>query len=415
MDGEVEESSDGRAPAPPRFGPGFIVAAAFVGPGTVTTASVAGARYGLALLWTVLFAVLASVVLQEMAARLGLVSGAGLGQALRRTFRAPWSRAAAVGLVLLAVGAGNAAFEVGNVTGAALGIGELTGAPRPAAAAAVALGAWLLMASGRYRSIERGLGALVAVMALLFVATAVMARPDPHALWEGASRPTLPEGSLLTVIALIGTTVVPYNLFLHASAAAEKWRGVPAVPALRAARIDTALSIALGGVVTASIMVAAAAIHAPGTEIETAGAMARQLEPALGASAEMFFLLGLLAAGVTSAATAPLAAAYAAGGCLGWPGDLRDPRMRRVGVAVLGCGAALAVWGHKPLAVIVGAQALNGLLLPLIALFLLIASNQAELLGGFRNRFFANVGAGLVVTLTFVLAAWQLLRAWAAL
>jgi manganese transport protein len=190
---------------------------------------------------------------------------------------------------------------------------------------------------------------------------------------------------------------------------------VPAVPALHAARIDTALSIAVGGVVTASIMVAAAAIHAPGTEINTAGAMARQLEPALGASAEMFFLLGLLAAGVTSAATAPLAAAYAAGGCLGWPDDLRDPRMRRVGMAVLGCGAALAVWGHKPLAVIVGAQALNGLLLPLIALFLLIASNQTELLGGFRNRFSANVGAGLVVTLTFVLAVWQLLRAWDAL
>ena len=218
--------------------------------------------------------------------------------------------------------------------------------------------------------------------------------------------------ALLTVIALIGTTVVPYNLFLHASAAGEKWpEAIPTAVALRRARRDTFLSVPLGGLVTLSIVVTAAAFHERGTQIESAAAMARQLEPLLGPVARSFFLVGLLAAGLTSAITAPLAAAYAAAGAFGWRRDLRDPRLRAVWGAVLLVGVALALVGERPVAAIVLAQAANGLLLPLVAVLLLAAVNRSELLGEHRNGAAANVLGGAVILAIAGLGAFQALSA----
>ena len=97
-----------------KFGPGILVTAAFIGPGTVTTASIAGANYGFALLWALVFSVLATIVLQEMSARLALVTRQGLAQALRNTYRESWLGSASVLLVVAAVGIGNAAYQTGN-------------------------------------------------------------------------------------------------------------------------------------------------------------------------------------------------------------------------------------------------------------------------------------------------------------
>ena len=110
-----------------QLGPGLIVAAAFVGPGTVTTASTAGADYGFALLWALVFSVLAAIILQDMAARLGVVSREGLGEALRSTFANPVVKVGAIVLVVAAITVGNAAFQGGNLTGAALGLQEVFG------------------------------------------------------------------------------------------------------------------------------------------------------------------------------------------------------------------------------------------------------------------------------------------------
>ena len=303
---------------PRNLGPGWIVTAAFIGPGTVTTASVAGASFGHALLWAIAFSVLATLVLQEMSARLGVVTRRGLGEALGTGFGQPWLRIASVWLVVPALVLGNTAFEMGNVMGAALGLADLTGLPHRLWSAGVGVVTFALLASGRYLRVERVLVTLVALMAVVFLTTAAVVRPEPGALASGALVPRLPPGSLLTVIALIGTTVVPYNLFLHASAAGEKWpEAIPTAVALRRARRDTFLSVPLGGLVTLSIVVTAAAFHERGTQIESAAAMARQLEPLLGPVARSFFLVGLLAAGLTSAITAPLAAAYAAAGAFG--------------------------------------------------------------------------------------------------
>ncbi len=221
----------------------------------------------------------------------------------------------------------------------------------------------------------------------------------------------IPPGSLLTIIALIGTTVVPYNLFLHASVVREKWPQEVAVDqALRESRLDTLLSISLGGLVTLAIVVTAAAFFERGSQIDSAAMMAEQLEPLLGPAAHYFFATGLLAAGLTSAVTAPLAAAYATAGALNWPRDLKARRFQAVWAVIVVVGTGSAMAGQKPVAAIVFAQSANGILLPIIAVFLLVVMNRSDLLGRYKNGIAANLIGGAVVLVVSGLGAFQLLR-----
>lgn len=380
------------------LGPGLLVAAAFLGPGTITTASTAGADNGFQLLWAVVFGVVAAMVLQEMSARLGVVTREGLGEALRTTFDDPAMKAVAAVLVISAIGVGGAAFEAGNITGSAIGIQSIFPVSQALWVVVTGAVAAALLWSGVYAAIERVLIGLVIVMSVVFLVTAVIVRPDIGALFAGFV-PTMPPGALLTVVALVGTTVVPYNFFLHASSVKEKWdASVPADRALSGARFDTAFSIGLGGLITLAVLTtAAAAFFASGTSISDAGTMAQQLEPLLGPAARYFFALGLLAAGISSAITAPLASAYAICGVLGWSQDLRATPFRAIWAATLLIGAVFALIGGSPVQAIVFAQATNGVLLPIVAAFLLVVMNRSDLLGEHANTPRANILGGIVV------------------
>ncbi len=395
-----------------QLGPGLIVAAAFVGPGTVTTASVAGADYGFALLWALVFSVVAAMVLQEMSARLGVVSREGLGEALRSTFANPLVKIAAVVLVVAAIAVGNAAFQGGNLIGAALGLEAVFGGDTGLWATLVAVLAAGLLATGSYRAVEQTLIWLVVAMGIVFLVTAVIVTPDLGDFASGFV-PRVPSGSVLTVIALIGTTVVPYNLFLHASSVQDKWaEDVPTDRAVKEARLDTRLSIGLGGLVTLAILTtAAAALFGTGRGVESAADMAGQLEPLLGPSAKYFFALGLLAAGVTSSVTAPLAAAYATAGAFGWKRDLRDPKFKMLWAIIIVVGTTFAILGSSPTEAIVFAQAANGLILPIIAVFLLVVMNRRDLLGDYVNTRAGNVAGGIVVLIAIGLGLRSLATA----
>jgi len=394
------------------LGPGLLVAAAFLGPGTITTASTAGAAHGFQLLWALVFGIAAAMVLQEMSARLGVVTREGLGEALRTTYDSPAMTATAAVLVISAIGVGGAAFEAGNITGAAIGVEAIFPVSRTLWVLVVAVVAAALLWSGVYKAIERVLIALVVVMSVVFLVTAVIVRPDVGALFAGFV-PTMPSGALLTVVALVGTTVVPYNLFLHASSVKEKWdAAVPTDRALAGGRFDTGFSIGVGGLITLAVLTtAAAAFFGSGTSIEDAGTMARQLEPLLGPAARYFFALGLLAAGISSAVTAPLASSYAICGVLGWSQDLTAPRFRAVWVATLLIGTVFALVGGSPVQAIVFAQATNGVLLPIVALFLVIVMNRGDLLGEHVNSVRANLLGGIVVLVTAVLGIASLIDA----
>ncbi|WP_205743151.1 Nramp family divalent metal transporter [Halioglobus maricola] len=407
MKSDFTSTAKPRSPGP--FGPGLLVTAAFIGPGTVTTASVAGASFGYALLWALLFSIIATAVLQEMSARLGLVTRMGLAQALRETFAGHWYGTAAVILVVAAVGIGNAAYEAGNITGAALGLQGLSGIDGWVWSLLVGAASAALLFSGRYKMIEGVLILLVLLMSTVFLLTFIMVRPSLNEFFGGLLRPSLPEGSLLTAIALIGTTVVPYNLFLHSSAVQEKWPDSEALDdSLRAARVDTGLSIGLGGLITLAILTtAAAAFFGSGMAISAAN-IAVQLEPLLGSASRYFFALGLFAAGLSSAVAAPLAAAYAVSGAMGWDTSLASWKFRSIWLAVLLCGTFFAVIGTKPLAAILFAQAANGFLLPVCAIFLLLMVNRKAAMGEYCNRLWSNLLGAIVVLVTLGLGGLKL-------
>ncbi|MES1941073.1 natural resistance-associated macrophage protein [Salinisphaera sp. T5B8] len=394
-----------------QFGPGLLVAAAFIGPGTVTTASVAGAETGYALLWALVFSIFATLVLQEMSARLGLVARLGLGAALRQSIDTPLLRWAAIILVVVAIGFGTAAFETGNITGAALGLETIAGLSTRVWALIVGSAALALLATGHYKLIERVLVALVLTMSVVFILTAIIVRPDMGAILAGIFTPGLPDGSVLTVIALVGTTVVTYNFFLHSAAVQDKWpRDMPTERALAESRLDSGLSIALGGLITLAIVItAAAAFFNSQTTIEDAGQMAAQLEPLLGPAAKWFFAIGLFAAGMTSSVTAPLAAAYAVTGALGVKPDLASKGFRAIWAAIIVIGMGFAWFGAEPVQAIVIAQAANGILLPLIAVFLLVVMNRRELLGTYRNGVLGNLLGAIVVLVATGLGLYTLL------
>ena len=395
------------------FGPGLLVAAAFIGPGTVTTASVAGAQFGFALVWAVGFSVFATLVLQEMAARLGIITRSGLGEALRAVIQAPLLRLLLLTLVVIGIGGGNAAFEMGNILGAAVALAEVSGLPTAAWTLAVGGLAFVLLWSGTYTAIERVLVLLVMLMSGVFLLTALLVQPSLSDILAGFS-PALPVGSFVTVIALIGTTVVPYNLFLHASAVQAKWPAtLSASQALREARRDTFLSISLGGVLTlALVATAAATFFRQGIALENAASIARQLEPLVGSHARLLFATGLFAAGLTSAITAPLAAAYAVAGVLGWSADGDTGKIRLVWSAVVLLGTGLAFFGQRPLVAILLAQAVNACLLPLLAGCLLFVMNKQKLLGSYTNGMLANMAGGAVVLIVTGLGVFQFFRVW---
>ncbi len=385
------------------------MAAAFIGPGTVTTATLAGAGFGTTLLWALAFSLVATLVLQEMSARLGVVTGLGLGEAVRRRFQAPLLRIGAIVLIVSAISVGNAAFETGNLLGAALGLeGVAGGAPRSWALLIAALAAVLLW-TGSYRVLEGVLMGMVALMSVVFMVTAFLVRPPLAELLSGLFVPRLPEGALLFTVALVGTTVVPYNLFLHASAVRERFRGPQDLPA---ARRDLVASILVGGGVSLAILITAAGtIHGTGAEIRSAADMAPQLEPLLGRWAGVFFATGLFAAGMTSSVTAPLAAAWATAGALGWRTDLKAPGIRLVWGGVLGVGVFFAGTGIQPVEAILFAQAANGILLPCIAGFLLLAVNDRRWMGEHRNARWSNVlGLGILLV-TLILGGRGILTA----
>ncbi len=388
------------------IGPGPLVAAAFIGPGTVTVCTLAGVNFGYALLWAMVLSVFATIVLQEMAARLGIIAQKGLSQVIREEVKSPVLSGFSVVLVLSAIVVGNAAYEAGNISGGALGLETLLGHPTVSVFNielsvipwVLGLLAFILLYLGTYKVLEKVLVGLVILMSLAFLSTAILTKPDVISILKNMLLPQFPDEGILTIVALIGTTVVPYNLFLHASLAKTKWNNKSDI---KLARKDTVLAVVLGGIVSMSIIISAAAINIK--EVGNAADLALALEPLFGVNAKYFLSVGLFAAGITSAITAPLAAAYVASGCLGWQTDLKSKRFRAVWMFILGLGVVFSSVGFKSIEIIKFAQVANGLLLPVIAGFLLWVMNKASVLGVYKNSKFQNFLGLIILVITILL------------
>lgn len=391
------------------FGPGAMVAAAFIGPGTVTTATLAGGNFGFTLLWAVAFSVIATLVLQEMTCRLGVVGQLGLGDAIVQKTQSRGLYIPAAALVICAIFIGNAAYEAGNITGAAVGLPTFSVMDINLWGVFIGAVAFLLLASGKFRLIEHVLAGLVVCMALVFVSTAVVIAPPFLEILKGLITPTLPENGILVVIGLIGTTVVPYNLFLHA--ATLKRHAADGVT-LAEARRDITISVLGGGLITLCIVItAAAALHGSGAPVVSLNDLAPTLQPLLGDSSSTFLAIGFLAAGLSSAITAPLAAAYAVTEIVQLRPELKNRVFRWTWQSVIIAGVLFASLSLKPLQLILLAQIANGALLPVIALFILWVSNDKTLLREHSNNRIQNLLGCAVVGITLVLGLRSILLA----
>ena len=385
-----------------------MITAAFIGPGTVTAAASAGSRYGYSLLWALVFSCAACLLLQEASARITVVSGRNLGQALLQRYGGGVTGFAVLALVLGAVVFGCAAYEVGNILGGVSGAALESRFPVPLLALGSGLVAALLLWFGAPRTVARLLSLFVAVMGAAFLVTAWRLGPAPVALLSGALVPRFPEGSGLLVLGLVGTTVVPYNLFLGSGLA----RG----QSLSELRFGLSVAVLLGGLISMGIVVAGGAVRGD----FAFQSLAAVLGDRLGQWARYLFATGLFAAGLSSAITAPLAAAITARSLFSteereesgprWGG--RSWRFRAVWLVVLGVGVGFGLAGVRPIPAILLAQALNGLLLPFVAVFLLLVVNDRRLMGeSGLNGPLANGLLGSVVAVTVLLGAANVGRA----
>ena len=391
-----------------QIGPATLIAAAFIGPGTVTLCSIAGVNFGYQLLWAMLLSIAATMILQEMSARLGLISQKGLAEVLRQEINQPLVRIVAIILVISAIIIGNAAYEAGNISGGVLGLSAIfpnnkviiSGLEINILSPVVGAFAFALLYVGSYKILERSLITLVVLMSVSFLVTALMTRPDLETVFKGLFIPSVPENGLLTIVGLIGTTVVPYNLFLHASIVKERWKKPDD---LKFVVKDTVIAILVGGMVSLAIIISAAGSNL--NEIQNAVDLAEGLVPLYGASAKYFMAIGLFASGITSAITAPLAAAYAAKGIFGWKEGMKSTKVRSVWMFILFLGVIFSSLNIKSIEIIKFAQVTNGILLPVISGFLLWVMNKKNVLGSYVNNHIQNVFGFIILGVTIYLGA----------
>lgn len=380
-----------------------VISAAFIGPGTIATAAKAGAEFGFSLLWALVFSTFACLVLQEAAARLSILSGKSLGNAIADRFKNKKGGWLIFALVIGAIILGSAAYQTGNLLGAAEGIRIFT--PVPAAVLVLVIGvlAFAALLFPGLKTMARFLGFLVVLMGVAFLYTAIIIKPDFSGLMRGAVVPSFPAGAGLLLLGLVGTTVVPYNLFLG-SGIADKNQTVTEM------RWGISVAVILGGMISMAVLVTGSAVE-NGFSFLT---LSRVLGSRLGSTAVWLFGFGLFAAGFSSAVTAPLASAVTARDIFGKPGEKKwQPRgkyYRMTWMFVLFTGLGFGMAGFKPVPAIIFAQALNGLILPFVSVFLWMAVNDWKLVGRKPNTPAGNLLFGLVVWVSLLLGSWNILR-----
>ena len=389
------------------IGPGLIITSAFIGPGTVTLCSLSGIEFGYSLIWCVIFSILATCYLQELSSRLGIISRKGLGDVLKENKNQLIKNSSYL-LIVLSLFIGNTAYESGNISGTVMGLETFLGSGiidnssasvniYPILIGIILVGIILV---GSYNVFEKLLIGLVFIMSITFIITAILSKPSLGDLISGL-KPSVNETNYLYVIGLIGTTVVPYNLFLHSYLAKQKWKTIEdykfSIP-------DTIISILIGGIISISIIITAASNNhlINGSSIKNAIDLGSQLTPYLGNFSKYFISIGLFSAGITSSITAPIATSYALSGIFNYKAEWKDKKFKTVAIVIILFGVLFSSINYNPIIIIKLAQFINGLFLPLISVFLLWAINQKEIMGNYINSISYNL-LGIIIIMVSIL------------
>ena len=379
------------------MGPGIITGFAGNDAGGVTTYTAVGAHYGFALLWLLLLSTAGLLVIQEMCARMGAVTGKGLSDLIRERFGVRWTIVAMIAL-LIANGS-NVAAEFAGVAASL----ELLGVERIVSVPAAALVIWALIVFFSYRVVERALFVLV----LAFVAypiSALIVHPDWDSVVRGLAIPTLStqQAALIAALALVGTTITPYMQFYIQASIVDK--GIDREQ-YRFARLDVYLGAILTGLNGFFIVVAAGAVLFPAHVIVTSASDAAQaLGPLAGEQAKLLFGVGLLGASLLAALVMPLSTSYAICEAFGWESGIsrnfrEAPVFMGLFTLLIVIGALVVLSPNVPLIpLILVSQNVNGLLLPIVLVFILVLSGDRTLMGDQANGRFAQlVGIGTAV------------------
>jgi len=386
------------------LGPGLIAANAGNDAGGIATYASVGAKYGYDLLWMMVLITVSLIVVQEMAARMGAVTGKGLAELIRERYGPRWSLFSTVAVLVANLGICISEF-VG--IGAALGLAHV---PKYASVPIAAVTIWLLVVRGSYKVAER----IFVAMTIPFFAYPVAAiLAHPH--WGGVGKAIVAPHIQMTgpylflFIATAGTTITPFMQLYVQSAVVDRGIGVDE---LNAERVEVTSGSIFANIVASFIIIATGAtlyVHGHHT-VNSAADAAKALAPFAGRFAEVLFAIGLLGASLLAAAILPVTAAYVIAETFGLEKGLaRRPREAPVFVAVLTTliviGVAVAVIPNMPvIKLLVLVQVVNGMLLPVTLFFVWRLSSSRELMGDYRNGRIFNVVAGATVLITSALS-----------
>jgi Mn2+/Fe2+ NRAMP family transporter len=394
------------------IGPGIITANVDNDAGGIATYSQAGADFGYSLLWTLIPITLALILVQEMTARMGVVTGKGLSDLIRERFGVKATFYVMLALVIANVG--NTMAEFAGVAEAL----QIFGIPRWYSVPLVALTVWLLVLKGTAKIVER-VFLVACVFYVAYLVAGVLAKPDWGQVAMGSLRPTLAlTGPALTmVVTLVGTTIAPWMQFYLQSAIVEKRVRLDDYPL---SRLDVVLGCVVTDVVAFFIVLACSAtIHRAGGHIESAADAAVALRPLAGEWASALFAFGLFNASLFAASILPLSTSYYVCEAFGWESGIDKrrhdaPQFYVLYEAMIVLGAGLVLLPGVPLLkIMLLSQTANGVLLPFILVFMLLLAQDERLMGRYRNgRWLSALSwatAAILVILT-VLMLWFTLR-----
>lgn len=411
------DSGNGRPAAPRRrrrwmvwlavLGPGLIAANAGNDAGGIATYASAGSEFGYRTLFVMVLVTVALIIVQEMSARLGAHTGEGLMSLIREQFPL---RASAFAIVMLLIA------NLGLVVSEFAGIGaafELFGVSRYISVPIAAVAIWATVAFGNYRYAER----IFLVLGLAFIAypiAAVLAKPD----WsEVASNTFLPhmlgtKEFLFLVVALIGTTITPYMQLYQAAAVADSGSGPEEY---RVVRIDTITGAVFANLISMAIIIATAAAIGGTGPLSSAKEAAQALEPVAGSGAQVLFGIGLLGASALAAAVVPLATSYAVAEAVGVERSVsrtfrQAPLFLGLFTGLILIGSLVALLPGNLISLLLNMQVLNGIITPIILVFILVLANRRSVLGDAVNGPRFRVAALICVIVIGVLAAVVLVQ-----
>ncbi|MCI8275838.1 MAG: Nramp family divalent metal transporter [Lachnospiraceae bacterium] len=380
------------------IGPGIIIAASIIGPGTVTTTSSTGAKYGYMLLWCCIVSAILAYILNEPGLRWTLKTGKTMLEGIRE-MNPILSK---VTFIALFVGA--LAYQTGNYLGAAMAINLLVPG-LSISVALVILSAFSVVIAfvGRYKVLENVNTGLVVMMLFAFLITMFGSGPSVSGIAKGLI-PNIPEGAEVLVLGLVGTTVCPDIPFAMSSLTKKKWKN--GIKDLKPAKNDLRLNMILTGVVTCAIIICSATtLHPQGITVSSAADMAQQLIPVLGRYAGVLFALGLWAAGFSSAIYMTSCIPPMMAEAFGFEDDPKGWK-NRVCVGIIALFPIIVTFvfsGTVPTAIIIAAQVLNTLILPISVILITILANKKKVLGEYSSKPIQNVAMGLLAVVVVLL------------